>query len=164
MTKTPEMSVMMSMKARGSSGLVGRPALGSTTRRTAATVGRPQLAPVVVNIAVSLTPGIRGEHVGLEVLGVKEVVLEELTRAVRFGVELDRQRAVRAASKARELVLQSRWQEGDVAAGHDRGSVGGEVRIAVARRGVLRRVPRQRSRLRGAPRRQRLRCCRAPCH
>ena len=58
-TKRPEMSVNMSMNARTSFGSVGKPGFCSTTTRMAPIVGRPQLDPVAVSIAVSLTPGIR---------------------------------------------------------------------------------------------------------
>ena len=37
---------------------------------------------------------MRGEDVGLEAVGVQQVVLEELARRVRLREELDRQRAV----------------------------------------------------------------------
>ncbi len=57
MTNRPEMSVKTSMKALASLGSVGSPGLGSSTMRTAPTVGRPQLAPVAVNCTLSFTPG-----------------------------------------------------------------------------------------------------------
>src|SRR5688572_12804272 len=53
MTNRPEMSVNMSMNARGSAGLVGRPGFGSSVMRTAPSVGRPPLAKFA---PVGITP------------------------------------------------------------------------------------------------------------
>ena len=58
-TKSPEISVKISMKASTSFGSVGKPGLGSRTTRTAPMVGRPQSGPVAVSMAVSFTPGIK---------------------------------------------------------------------------------------------------------
>ncbi|ABF88336.1 putative lipoprotein [Myxococcus xanthus DK 1622] len=87
----------------------------------------------------------RGEDVGLEVVGVEEVVLEQLTRAIGLGVELDGKRTVGSTRKPRELVLQLRRQRRHVPAGHDRCPIGEEVRVAVALRRVLGRVAGARS-------------------
>jgi len=46
MTNNGDMSVNTSLNARGSLGSVGSPGLGSSTTRTAPSVGRPQLPPV----------------------------------------------------------------------------------------------------------------------
>ena len=58
MTKSPEISVNMSMNAPGSLGSVGKPGLGSNTTRTAPMVGRSPLGPVAVGATPSLMPGI----------------------------------------------------------------------------------------------------------
>src|SRR6516162_6298090 len=65
-----EMSVKTSLKARGLFGSVGSPGLGSSTRRTAPTVGKPQLAPVTVSCTWSFTPG----NMVVKTLGSKPVV------------------------------------------------------------------------------------------
>ena len=54
------MSVKTSMKAPGSSGSVGRPGFGSSTRRTEPTVDRLQFAPQTDRMVSgsSLTPGM----------------------------------------------------------------------------------------------------------
>jgi len=48
-TNSGEMSVKTSLKARGLFGSVGNPGMGSSTTRTAPTVGKPQFAPVTVS-------------------------------------------------------------------------------------------------------------------
>jgi hypothetical protein len=59
MTNRPEKSMKTSMKACGSSGLVGSPGLGSNTTRTEPMVFRPPLAAfAAVRMTPSLMPGI----------------------------------------------------------------------------------------------------------
>src|SRR5262249_42703520 len=71
MTNIGEMSVKTSMKAPGSVGLVGSPGLGSSTTRTAPTVGSPQVPPVTVNCTLaSFTPGM----IEVKTLGSKPVM------------------------------------------------------------------------------------------
>ncbi len=58
MTKSPETSVNMSRKARGSFGSVGSPGLGSRTTRMVPMVGKSPFGPVAVGLVPSFIPGI----------------------------------------------------------------------------------------------------------
>src|SRR6516165_6765785 len=88
-TNSGEMSVKTSLKARGLFGSVGSPGLGSSTTRTAPTVGKPQLAPVTVSCTWSFIPReYRGKDVGFEPRCIQQVVLEQLACAIGFGEHL----------------------------------------------------------------------------
>ena len=82
MTNNGEMSVKTSMKARGSFGSVGSPGLGSSTTRTAPTVGSPQFPPVTVSCTLpSFTPGIMVvKTLGSKPVVSSKIILEQLAR------------------------------------------------------------------------------------
>jgi hypothetical protein len=58
MTKSPEMSVKMSMNASGSSGSVGKPGFGSSASRTDPIVGSSWLAQLAAVGAIPLFKGV----------------------------------------------------------------------------------------------------------
>src|SRR5215813_3211754 len=88
-TNNPEISVKMSINARGSVGSVGRPGLGSNTTRTAPTVGRPTVGASDRQLCGVIDTGDDGrEDVGFKTGCIKQVVLEQLASAIGFSINL----------------------------------------------------------------------------
>jgi hypothetical protein len=97
----------MSTKARMSRGSVGRPGVGSTTKRTALMVGKPQLPPVAVSIAVSLMPeNFLREGIRFEPSAAQQIILKHLARLIGLGIGLYRQVRMGPLGYSFENVLQ----------------------------------------------------------
>src|SRR3984893_9062394 len=108
MTNSGEMLVQTSLKARGFVGSVGSPDLGSSTTRTAPTVGSPQFPPGggQLHVAVIHSGDYGSKHVGFETGGVQQVILKQLAGPVSFVEHLQRQIRMRPIGQLSQPILQ----------------------------------------------------------
>src|SRR5438876_1016866 len=94
MTNRPEMSVNMSMNARGSSGSVGRPGFGSSVTRTGPHRWKSAVREVRARRDHTIVIDARNdarEHVRWESRRVEQVVPEQLAGLVCLAEDRERQ-------------------------------------------------------------------------